>query len=319
MKFSKTACVLVVVATIVALALRLPRLKQRPMHADEAVQAIKFGQLLEDSYYLKMLIYSKYDSGPVWTEALIVFLGVAGFVVAMTGKRISAVNSSLPRFIAFYTTTMTLLYSIIPYKTPWCLLGFHHGMILLASVGAVALINMAPNLLSRMLIGLLLLAGAAHLTWQAYLGSYKYYADPVNPYVYAHTSTDVYTIVERVKKIVQVHPEGDKMHIQVICPENDYWPLPWYLRVFPNVGWWDKVSERAPTAPVIITSASLETALAERLYELPVSGKRNLYVPLFDSYVELRPGVQLVGFVTKDLWDSYRQHQRQSVRAQINM
>jgi uncharacterized protein (TIGR03663 family) len=37
--------------TIAALALRLPQLKRRPMHGDEAVHADKFGQLLENSYY----------------------------------------------------------------------------------------------------------------------------------------------------------------------------------------------------------------------------------------------------------------------------
>ena len=36
---------------LLALALRLPRLAQRPMHTDEAVHAIKFGQLLENNDY----------------------------------------------------------------------------------------------------------------------------------------------------------------------------------------------------------------------------------------------------------------------------
>jgi len=48
---AKKCCVLILAATIVALALRLPRLAQRPMHGDEAVHAIKFGDLLEDGIY----------------------------------------------------------------------------------------------------------------------------------------------------------------------------------------------------------------------------------------------------------------------------
>ncbi|GAI15345.1 unnamed protein product, partial [marine sediment metagenome] len=43
--------IFILAATIVALALRLPRLAQRPMHGDEAVHAIKFGELLEDGVY----------------------------------------------------------------------------------------------------------------------------------------------------------------------------------------------------------------------------------------------------------------------------
>jgi hypothetical protein len=29
-------------------------------------------------------------------------------------------------------------------------------------------------------------------------------------------------------------------------------------------------------------------------------------VPLFDSYMELRPQVELRGYVTKELWDNYQ-------------
>jgi len=265
-------------------------------------------------YYLKILIYSKVAGGPAWSEAFIVLLAGAGFIVAMMRKGIAGVNSHLLRFVAFYTLIMTVFYSAIPYKTPWCLLGFLHGMILLAAIGAVAVIKLMPNVLARVLIGLLLVVGGAHLAWQGYLGGYKYYADPINPYVYAHTSTDVVTIAQRVEQIAQVHHDGQNMYIQVICPEGDYWPLPWYLRSFGNVGWWNKVDENIPAAPLIIVSPSVEMALMRKLYELPLPGKKNLYVPLFDSYTELRPQVELLGLVTKDLWDSYQQHQTQTDR-----
>src|SRR5947207_4740751 len=41
----------VLLAAVVALALRCPRLNERPMHNDEAVNAIKFGQLWERGSY----------------------------------------------------------------------------------------------------------------------------------------------------------------------------------------------------------------------------------------------------------------------------
>lgn len=269
-------------------------------------------------YYLKILIYSRVAEGPVWSEALIVLLAGVGFVVAITRKGIAVVNFHLLTFIAFYTLIMTVFYSAIPYKTPWCLLGFLHGMILLAAVGAVAVIKLVPNVLPRVLMGLLLVAGGAHLGWQGYLGSYKYYADPTNPYVYAHPVPDVVTIAKRVEQVAQVHPDGYEMHIQVICPEHDYWPLPWYLRRFEKgtIDWWDKVADDVPAAPVIIASPSVEQALMRKLYELPPPGKKNLYVPLFDSYMELRPQVELRCYVTKELWDSYQQLQVQSILLQ---
>jgi len=264
-------------------------------------------------YYLKMLVYSKYADGPVWSEAVIVLLAVVGFIVAMKRKTISAVNSHLLTFIAFYTLIMTVLYSVIPYKTPWCLLGLLHGMILLAAVGVVALVKLVPNVLPRLIVILLLLGGGCHLAWQAYLAGYKFYADTRNPYVYAHPVADVVTIAQRVEEMAHVHPSGLNMHIQVICPEDDYWPLPWYLRSFPNVGWWNKVGENTPAAPLIIASPSVETVLKNKLDKL-----KSPYVPLFNLYKELRPQVELRAYVTKDLWDSYQQHQVELILSQPN-
>jgi len=282
-------------------------------------------------YYLKMLIYSKYGDGPIWTEAVIIVLAVIGFVCAMIPKSfildkrnwIPAPSTTLRTgfagmtkpgdrrfliFIAFYTLIMTAVYSAVPYKTPWCLLGFLHGMILLAGVGAAALIKLAPDLFTRAIVSLLLFAGIVNLTFQAYLANYKFYADSRNPYVYAHPTTDVFAITERVEAIARFHEDGHKMNIQVICPRHDYWPLPWYLRSFSKVYWRDNVADDVISAPLIIASPNFEQELLAKLYQLPPPGEKNLYVPLFDTYVELRPQIELRGYVTKDLWDRFKQN-----------
>ena len=259
-------------------------------------------------YYLKMLLYSRYGTGPIWSEAFIVALAMVGFMVAMRGTRLTGVNFHLLRFIAFYTLVMTVVYSIIPYKTPWCLLGFLHGMILLAGVGAVALINLMPNIRAKVFIGVLLIIGGAHLAWQGYLNSYKYHSDSRNPYVYAHPTMDVFTITERVEELANVHPDGHAMQIQVICPGGDYWPLPWYFRHFEKVLWWNDIDKNVMPAPVIIASPSVEPILLA-YFDLPPPGHKDLYIPLFDTYIELRPQVELRGYVTNDLSDSYHQYQ----------
>jgi uncharacterized protein (TIGR03663 family) len=262
-------------------------------------------------YYLKMLLYSKYAPGPIWSEALIVILAVVGFIVVLTNKAITGADLHLLKFIAFYTLIMTVIYSVFPYKTPWCLLGFLHGMIMLAGVGAVAVVRFLPNVLPRVIVICVLVAGSLHLTWQAWLGSYRFYADTRNPYVYAHTVNDVFAITQRIEDVARTLPDGHDMNIQVICPGDDYWPLPWYLRSFPRVHWYSGLDNDEPAAPVILASPGVEPALMRKLYELPPPGQRNLYVPLFDSYMELRPRVELRGYVRKDLWDNYQQRQAQ--------
>ncbi|MHC5059467.1 MAG: flippase activity-associated protein Agl23 [Planctomycetota bacterium] len=254
-------------------------------------------------YYLKMLTWSKHPAGPVFTEAVIVVLAVTGFVAAMIKRPSQSSDVHLVRFIAFYSLTITAVYSAVPYKTPWCMLTFLHGMILLAATGAVALVQMCSKLSVRAILSFVLIAGLAHLSAQAYLTSYTFSSDPVNPYVYAHSTTDVLQIARRVEQIACIHPAGRDMQIQVISPRNDYWPLPWYLRNFANVGWYDKVDDSAPVGSVIITTPEAEVALSRRLYEIRPPGTRNLYVPVFDESVQLRPGVEITGFTAKDLWD----------------
>jgi uncharacterized protein (TIGR03663 family) len=261
-------------------------------------------------YYIDILTWVEGFEKLTWNEDIIVVLAVLGFIVALSRRGVSSVDFSLLRFIAFYTLVMTAAYSALPYKTPWCVLGFLHGMILLAGIGGAALIQASTDRWQKLLTwSLLALFGLLSPGVQAFLGSYRYYADTCNPYVYAHPTTDVFAVAQRVKDISHVHPDGNKMYIQVICPGGDYWPLPWYLRSFSKVGWWTEVDKNVESAPVIIASPKVQQELAEKLYELPPPGQRILYVPLFDRIIYLRPQVELLGFVRKDLSDSFQQHQ----------
>ncbi len=269
-------------------------------------------------YYLDILTWMEGFEKLTWNEDIVVVLAGFGFIFAVANRHTRPFNPSLLRFIAFYTLTMTIAYSTIPYKTPWSMLSFLHGMILLAGVALAVLIKLSIDRWQKLLLGIVLVLCFVVQPAQAYLTSYRYYADVSNPYVYAHPVDDVFQITERIEQIARIHPDGRNMYIQVICPDGDYWPLPWYLRGFPNVGWWSRVDENVPSAPVIIASPSVEPALLNKLYELPPPGQKHLYVPLFDSYTELRPQVELRGFVTKDLWDSYQQHQSRLVSTQAD-
>jgi uncharacterized protein (TIGR03663 family) len=275
-------------------------------------------------YYLKMLIYFRYGGGPIWTEGLIVFLAAVGFIAAMLRKGPASVNIQLLRFIAFYTLILTAVYSAIPYKTPWCVLGFLHGMILLAGVGAVVLVKLLPNVLPRLIILCLLFDASVHLTWQAYRCNYRYYADSRNPYVYAHPTTEVFTVVKRaeemagaMEKMNQDNPDKVKMHIQIICPGKDYWPLPWYFRRFEKgtIDWWDQVDVNTPSAPLIIASPEVEGSLTNKIYQLTPLEDRQMYLFLFDKpyYMWLRPKIKLVGFVRTDVWNYFHQQQAQEL------
>jgi uncharacterized protein (TIGR03663 family) len=260
------------------------------------------------SYYLSLLISPNGPAEPFWGEGFLLLLAAFGILGAMKGRKQAATSVSFVRFLTFYSVIMIGVYSAIPYKTPWIMLGFLHSLILLAAVGAVVLFEVGGNRIMRAVAIGVLVAGCVHLAAQSYLSNTRYYADPANPYVYAQTTDDVFGLVDRVEAMAAVHPAGRGMYIEVISPGHDYWPLPWYLRAFPNVGWWDQVDMEAPAAPVIILAPSVEPSLLRKLYEVPPPGQRHLYVPLLESRVELRPAVEIRGYVVKSLWDRYQQH-----------
>ena len=158
----------------------------------------------------------------------------------------------------------------------------------------------APRL--RPIAVVLLGAAIGHLGWMAWAGSFRFASDPRNPYVYAHTGPGVFEIARRVEALARVHPDGVAMPVEVISAQN-LWPLPWYLRRFPAVRWETAPVNDGVHAPVILATPEMEGAIREKLFEWRPPGERELYVPMFDRPVELRPRVEVEGFAAKTLWD----------------
>jgi len=211
-------------------------------------------------------------------EAVIVILAIVGAVAS---------KEHIVRFVAIYTLSMIVIYSLIPYKTPWCLLGFLYGLIVLAGVG---LMRIART--KAVAVALMAVCGV-YLFHQAFVTSRQYSANPNNPYAYAHTSRDVYAIRDQMEKF-------RNLPVQVISAQN-VWPLPWYLRSFPQVAWRRAVTDDMRPAPVILISAEMEPALLHLLYEVLPPGQRPLYVNLFPKYAELRPGLELRCYVQQSV------------------
>ncbi len=255
--------------------------------------------------YLAWLGWYQFADGPIFSEGLILALAAIACVwIGLEKKPPREGDLRFQRFLVYYTLISTVLYSLIPYKTPWCAMGFFHGMILLAGVATSRLV-LSPNRMLGSAAALVIGVGAAHLVWLNYLGNFRYFCDSRNPWVYAHTGQDIFDIERTVREVAAVHPEGTRMHLQVICPGYDYWPLPWYLRDFPRAGYWSMVQNEVVSAELILAMPAVEEALMTRLFELPPPGQRHMYMPLFDRDMELRPSVEIRGYLRKDLWDQY--------------
>jgi len=94
--------------------------------------------------------------------------------------------------------------------------------------------------------------------------------------------------------------------VQVVCPGDDYWPLPWYFRALPGTGWWRAIDADFVPTQVILAAPEVEPALLKMLYESPPPGQRPLYVPLFERPMFLRPGKEIRGYIRLDIWEQLR-------------
>ncbi len=209
--------------------------------------------------YFNWLGWFKYGRGPLFGEAFILpFAAVCAVDSFAKGRRMGI-------FISLYTVVLTVIYSSIPYKTPWCALSFLFGAIVMAADGIGILWHRFGSML-RVVLGVVF---SALLLWhgvQAYRACFKYDADVRNPYVYAHTGNDCLLLVEKVRSLLLVLPEKDDAMVAIAAPSSDYWPLPWYLRKCRNLGCWNSVAEIPPEVkPQILISAAADGERAAAL------------------------------------------------------
>ncbi|MDF7807119.1 TIGR03663 family protein [Pontiellaceae bacterium B12219] len=251
------------------------------------------------NYYLRMLTVYRFGDGPRWSEGLIFGLGLLGCFSILLKKLPQRIDQGLARYIMFYTLLLTAAYSLLSYKTPWCMLSFLLGWILLAGIGVASMLNCCNNKITirsavyfvRILI-LLALSYPVYATYRlAQHTVFRYAADYHNPYVYAHTSPDFKNLVKRIDNLVAVSPKGNNVYIQVIAKPDSTWPLPFYLRKFPNIGYWTDAQEvPGEIKPdLIITPPDFETDPEDFLTE----------------YYGLRPDTLLAIHIDSNLWKAF--------------
>jgi uncharacterized protein (TIGR03663 family) len=244
------------------------------------------------SFYLERLLWYRQDKITIWSEGLIFLLSLPAIYTGIVGGRMKNGSVAFVRFLSLYTLILTFIYCAIGYKTPWCMLGFWHGFILLAGVGTVMLYDSIAEKPVRLGFCGLVALSSLRLTSQAWLGSTQLSYAPGNPYIYSQTSPDILRLVSRVEAVSRSFPSGNEMPIRVMSPQSDYWPLPYYLRSFSTIGWHDDLTE-SPHIPVLIASTELKAA-----YE---TNGTHVMIGLF----KLRPGKYFELYVEKHLYKEY--------------
>jgi predicted membrane-bound mannosyltransferase len=212
-------------------------------------------------------------------------LGLLGFAIAL-GRGCNR----FALFSGFWTMGMLAAYSLIPYKTPWLTLNISVPLALVAGYGLAEVYSEVRRIRrQRMQVFLVALLGMALVTsaYQAIDISFFRYDDDSLPYVYAHTQRQFLDLVDRVNQIAARNRSGVRTNMTIAAA--NYWPLPWYLRDYPNVGYWGHV---VPTQEAVVIAEESQQGELE-----PILGDRYDRVGSYN----LRPGVVLVLFVRRDV------------------
>jgi len=185
-----------------------------------------------------------------WSGKIIVALGCIGFFQAVKQR-----NTSPFGFLAFYFVFVFLLYSLTPYKTPWLALNFWMPIALFSGLAVDSLLRIrVKNPASRIALAAICVvatvAATAFVVHDTRQRVFLHPADETNPYVYAHTSEDLLGLPLEIDRLAHLNAIAAP-RIAVIA--SDPWPLPWYLRKYSQVGFWQP-TQRPDKADFYITS-----------------------------------------------------------------
>jgi uncharacterized protein (TIGR03663 family) len=163
--------------------------------------------------------------------------------------------------LAIYALTVFLVYSAIPYKTPWLALNLWLPLALLCGLGIEGIWSRFKGATSRWIAAIAVVALLGVLGQQTKTLAFDKPADEKNPLAYAHTVGDLLRLPPRLEQLAKAENLAQPL-IAVVAA--DPWPLPWYLRKFPRVGFWQPGQDPG-AADFYITSPEAAEKLGEKL------------------------------------------------------
>jgi uncharacterized protein (TIGR03663 family) len=210
-----------------------------------------------------------------WSGVLLLILACIGLF-----QRVRLLRDPSPYgFLAYYAVFLAGIYSVISYKTPWIALNLWLPISLFAGWAVESLWRMAAQRLTlRAAVPLFCTLGAfgaVLIGRDTQQRVFVHPADEANPYAYAHTSEDLLGLPAEIEEMAGRNAIKAP-RIAVIA--SDPWPLPWYLRHYSEVGFWQP-GQQPGKADFYVTSTDAAEQYADQL--------RN-YRP---DFFGVRPGV----------------------------
>jgi len=154
---------------------------------------------------------------------------LAGLILCAFCQKFKNLNL---RYLAIYGVGSLVAYTIVKYKTPWCVISF--GWPFLFVFGGVVLLVPPKHLrLAQRTIGVLLCISLASSIWLNYFTC----SSPDEPYAYVQTYNDMFKLTKPLLTLAKRDPSN--YHLTGHLIRSSVYPLPWVLGDFDRVGYYE--------------------------------------------------------------------------------
>ncbi len=190
----------------------------------------------------------------------------------------------LLRYLAIYALGVFIAYSLIPYKTPWCIIAIIWPFALLFGVMTA---QMKGKRTIACIAGISLFISFI-FCWRL---NFLRYVDFSEPYVYVQTSPEIRRVTAPLLTVAKKDPRNFQLYGQIFL--ESYYPLPWILGDFTNIGYYPLNSPpKKWNGDFIFAPASLASQVQEQLQE-----------PYYQVPFQLRDAMEpCVGFFKKKIF-----------------
>jgi uncharacterized protein (TIGR03663 family) len=133
------------------------------------------------------------------------------------------------RYVAIYGLGAFIAYSIVPYKTPWCIISLIWPFYFVFGLMTVR----AMRWLDTWTVGTaaaLICLGSFGISWKL---NFRDYTDDSEPYVYVQTLTDVNELLDPLRALTQRDPRNYQLRGHIILAEQ--YPFSWLLADYPRI------------------------------------------------------------------------------------
>jgi uncharacterized protein (TIGR03663 family) len=191
---------------------------------------------------------------------------LAGLVACIFAARF---KNLFLRYLAIYGVGTLMAYSIVKYKTPWCIISFIWPFLFVfgAAVLLVAQrLKALPYLVSAMLM-------VVSFGYCAVLNYFRCTTD-TEPYVYVQTYNDIFKFTDPLLTLARHNPLAYQMTGHIIRASP--YPLPWTLGDFAHVGYYEPNNTPNPVDGDFLLVqqdriAPIEAQLHGRYYTVPLT------------------------------------------------